>query len=830
MMRIHYALLCFVVVPVWGQSAMPCLELPEPVALFLPDSLAPDVIPTNRVETTLGLLLDTAVVHGLRQLDPHRFKLALTLPGGEHHILQLEQFSPVTPDFRIGRTGKDGYKEEEYKPNLRTYRVRGAFEGGGTEASGTVVFMAEGVWATFRIDGEMFDCAPVKDGKKGQHALFALSDYKESRAFSCGVETDEPANHLHKKIHPWTEARSEARSSVTSCLELALDIDYYTYQQFGNACYDAVEWSLALAAGVNSVYLNELDDLVTLGVTYVHVWETPDPFAGITGNAGSMLNAFRLEWISNPDLNGIERDLVHLLTRRPDTGTGGIAYLDVLCSSSYGAGFSANLTSTSTYNITSYSWNLFVVAHELGHNFGSNHTHWCGWPGGPIDHCYYYEGTCGGDDTPVPSVGTIMSYCHAIAGGSIDLAFHPTCEIYALIPGVNGADCLNGCAQFDTNCQVYGCTDPTYCNYDPEAEVDNGTCADWDICGVCQGDGSSCVGCTAPNACNYDPGNTIDDGSCFFAPGGGPCSCVAFVPLTATLSGGESTSVSLSGVGFLAAATVLLQFSNPSGSAMRPRDLALLLETPDGVCLRVGGFDVQTGCANAGNWPSSWSSTLSGNYAASATLNAQPSGSGVWTISILNGWSFSPEVTVTAQVWLYNLCIALSPSGCTDPTACNYFPPATSDDGSCDYLTCLGCTEAIACNYAPTATIDDGSCDYTSCIGCTDPSACNFVVNATQDDSSCEFTSCAGCTDVLACNYDPGATIEDGSCEFSSCINCPGDLNLDQAVTVHDVLIFLEDFGCTVPTCSGDANEDGTTNVSDLLVLLTHFGIACGPG
>ena len=53
--------------------------------------------------------------------------------------------------------------------------------------------------------------------------------------------------------------------------------------------------------------------------------------------------------------------------------------------------------------------------------------------------------------------------------------------------------------------------------------------------------------------------------------------------------------------------------------------------------------------------------------------------------------------------------------GCTDPTAINYNPAATVDDGSClfdEVVDVLGCTDPAATNFNPLATIDDGSCEY----------------------------------------------------------------------------------------------------------------------
>ena len=156
-----------------------------------------------------------------------------------------------------------------------------------------------------------------------------------------------------------------------------------------------------------------------------------------------------------------------------------------------------------------------------------------------------------------------------------------------------------------------------------------------------------------------------------------------------------------------------------------------------------------------------------------------------------------------------------------EPTACNYNPAATQDDGSCDLETCYGCTDATACNYSPGATLSNGSCEFTTCEGCTAPSACNFDFTATIDDDSCEYLTCQGCTNLDACNYDPSATIDDDSCNFD-CSTCPADLDNDGAIAVSDILLLLSDFGCDTPPCVGDVDGDDATNVSDCSFYSVH--------
>ena len=184
-------------------------------------------------------------------------------------------------------------------------------------------------------------------------------------------------------------------------------------------------------------------------------------------------------------------------------------------------------------------------------------------------------------------------------------------------------------------------------------------------------------------------------------------------------------------------------------------------------------------------------------------------------VSIIAGGNFG--ASVTDQFCL----VASGVNGCTDLTACNYDPSATTDDGSCEFTSCAGCTNAAACNYDPSATLDNGtcqlpdgctdagacnynpaalcdngSCEFNSCAGCTNSSACNYNATATIDNGSCQLPD--GCTDAGACNYNPAALCDNGSCEFNSCAGCTNSsaCNYDATATIDNGSCQLPD-GCT---------------------------------
>ena len=346
----------------------------------------------------------------------------------------------------------------------------------------------------------------------------------------------------------------------------------------------------------------------------------------------------------------------------------------------------------------------------------------------------------------------------------------------------------NGTCNYDCN----GCTDPEACNYNPDATEDDGSCLSLDECGVCGGDNSTCGGCTDPEACNYDAEAVVDDGSCIL--------------------GGQNLVVSI------------LTDNYPGETTWTLTDLDGAVVASGGPYSDAGTLYEESICVGDG----CYAFTINDSFGDGICCAF---GEGSYTVSsdgvvLAAGGEFASQDVV-------EICLG-SGFGCTDPEACNYDPEATTENGSCNY-DCNGCTDAMACNYDPFATEDDGSCEYTSCVGCTDSSACNYNPAATMDDGSClqldacgvcggDGSTCSGCTDPEAENYDPSATVDDGSCTYPN--DCPEDLNNDGQISVADILLLLSDFGCS-SDCDADLNDDGATNVNDILQILAAFGQEC---
>ena len=325
-----------------------------------------------------------------------------------------------------------------------------------------------------------------------------------------------------------------------------------------------------------------------------------------------------------------------------------------------------------------------------------------------------------------------------------------------------------------------GCTDPDACNFNENASMDNGSCT------------YECIGCTDPQACNFDPTATIDSGGCTYADSVFGCDCETTIEFNTTIAGTEfSENIEFEGQGSLETLVINMNWEDVLSSASWPADLLIMIGTPDGNCIELGGYNLTSGvCDFLGNYqdffPIEWQTATNGYYAAEIDLSGYIiEGDGTWSVTIGNGYGFSEGALYDALITFEGICLledVVDVPGCTDSTACTYNSESTTDDGSCEY--------------------------YDECGEC-------------GGDNS----TCSGCTNSEACNYDEEAIVDDGTCEYDSC-SCPADINQDGLITVADILILLGEFGC-VNNCEADINEDGATNVQDILLLLAAFGDVC---
>ena len=233
--------------------------------------------------------------------------------------------------------------------------------------------------------------------------LFLLACTQQAQAqISCGVSDqnlpDSTIRLMNRANQLLADQRARKAGTPRNICRIAVDIDSDTYLAFEKDTNRIRSVVIKQIDAVSQVYEREIN--TQLIVVRVHIWKDTeiDPYRG-ESNIFTLLNTLSNTW--NKSFREISYDKAMYLFTKSVVGAGGVA-----------AGIPATY---STSPLTSWG----VIAHELGHCFGSTHTHNCNWAGGPIDYCTAIEGSCYTGSLELIR-GSIMSYCNYDNYG-----FHP---------------------------------------------------------------------------------------------------------------------------------------------------------------------------------------------------------------------------------------------------------------------------------------------------------------------------------------------------------------------------------------------------------------------
>ncbi|MEO8504710.1 MAG: IPT/TIG domain-containing protein [Acidobacteriota bacterium] len=265
-----------------------------------------------------------------------------------------------------------------------------------------------------------------------------LDGADSSKQWTCGEEElAENSWMLPAGAKTAAVATIEGVTSTITSLHtavLAFDTDKELLSiKFANNTTTATNYLASLLAQMSVIYERDLLIRFVQGSTTLRVGSDPWTVGG-AGASTAQLQEFSNYW--NTTNAAVPRAVAAMISGKGGSGASGIGWIpSSMCGTFFNNSFSQVFTSGTTPSFG----DVLVVAHEIGHNFGSPHTH-CYSP--PIDHCYGLEGGCyaGAPMCPVPATyqgvpnvtGTLMSYCHFPVGSggpggcTSSPVFHPT--------------------------------------------------------------------------------------------------------------------------------------------------------------------------------------------------------------------------------------------------------------------------------------------------------------------------------------------------------------------------------------------------------------------
>lgn len=241
-------------------------------------------------------------------------------------------------------------------------------------------------------------------------------------------------------------AAREALAAFSKYAVVAIDTDNeFMGTKFSDNTTNATNYIAHLFNEMNLIYERDAQLHLLQGYTILRLSTVADPYLqNSNGSAsGAELTEFSDYWRAN--YGGVKRTLAAILSGKQvgNFSASGVAWIGGLCSSFTGYSFNkvfkfAQDTATN---------DVFITAHEIGHNFSSPHTHCYADP--KPDTCYVagvsgcFAGTpsCPASATynGVTTTGTLMSYCHQLSGCAAGLVFHNLTFSRYLNPAISNA-------------------------------------------------------------------------------------------------------------------------------------------------------------------------------------------------------------------------------------------------------------------------------------------------------------------------------------------------------------------------------------------------------
>lgn len=363
------------------------------------------------------LVPDMQVIAKLYNSNPDAVTINVSSADGNMYSLELLKSNPLAANPNLGYIDQNGMHRQTFDVGVH---YQGYVSGKDRSLATMSVFANGEVMMMFASDEGNFVVGKLDDNS-GNYVLYNDRDFLQKPPSACGV-TDEGLDTDDDHI------TANKGTAAYDCNKVSLywEADNVLYKVKSSSATNTIAYMTGTANQVQAMYRNEQ---IAVELKSAYVWVTDDNYA--ESSSADALSSFKSRW--NGKVNNFEGDLAMLLAYDPG-GLGGIAFVDVLCNRNNGYAYGD--VNGFFLSIPTYTWDVEMITHEIGHNLGSKHTHWCGWKTGPggscgsIDNCVTQEygsgcSTCPStyDNAQSPSAwqGTVMSYCHLVSRGT-DLA------------------------------------------------------------------------------------------------------------------------------------------------------------------------------------------------------------------------------------------------------------------------------------------------------------------------------------------------------------------------------------------------------------------------